>query len=122
MSDSVDSKSHTSSESRGENEIGIGPLLPPGIKLGPYANDDDADDDVIGPSLPTHLKAEADINAGQLLREIGPSMPPHLIKKLSSESNADDDNDNTFGPVLPPGFNKPDKKILGPQLPPGFKK
>ena len=67
--------------------------------------------------------------------EIGPALPPHLAKKLNSsrddedtderdeEEKSDSDEEGSYGPALPPGFqsisteavSKP--RIIGPMRP-----
>lgn len=77
--------------------------------------------------------------------EIGPALPPHLAKKPNKEKteeqqsctstkeektssrqpedNASNDEDESFGPALPPGFQKKKEqvsraRVIGPMRPP----
>jgi len=78
--------------------------------------------------------------------EIGPTLPPHLVKNLTSDvqksGNVNEENENdkrselsqaegngsdedSYGPALPPGFQRKDEsvsrtRVIGPTRPPQF--
>ena len=78
--------------------------------------------------------------------EIGPALPPHLAKNLSPggneksenvseedesdkrpqpEDNEESDDCESYGPALPPGFQRREesvsmKRVIGPMRPPQF--
>jgi len=55
---------------------------------------------------------------------IGPSLPPHLQKKLQKSDEDEAENDQNIGPTLPPHLSKNDNsgQNIGPALPPHLQK
>ncbi|XP_063808904.1 GPALPP motifs-containing protein 1 [Pseudophryne corroboree] len=103
----------------------IGPALPPGFRS---VNDrEEAEDEVAGPVLPPgyHSNHSSD-SSEDSDQEITTSHSHHkesddtTLRKLDMA-----EDDDFFGPALPPGFKKqsdsPGRPVIGPALPPGFR-
>ncbi|KAK3744356.1 hypothetical protein QZH41_016486 [Actinostola sp. cb2023] len=78
----------------------------------------------IGPSLPPHLlkqKREESENSTQdeIKAEIGPGLPPSLSQVKTSKCDFNGDDDDAYGPALPPHLTKAAKSRgpIGPALP-----
>lgn len=108
-------------EKKESEERNIGPALPPWLQNRSQGEDSCkhenlTSDDSIGPTLPPILKNYEDVEKDggdvDVVAAAGPALPPWMRKGKISEAN--DDNEDSFGPSLPPGYRKP---ILGPQLP-----
>lgn len=120
----------------------IGPALPPTLKKG---KDYDSDEDgaIIGPALPPLYKASEssssceDSDQEEVVFKRAKYSSSRNRPSSNSRSAAKDemdikqtykheDDEDFFGPALPPGFQKQDKSpegppLQGPALPPGFK-
>lgn len=117
----------------------IGPALPPTLK-----KDEDSDDDgaIIGPALPPLYKASESSSSCEDSdeEEVVFKRAKYSSSRNRSSSNRSttkdemdikqtykhEDEEDFFGPALPPGFQKRDKSpdgqsLQGPALPPGFK-
>lgn len=75
----------------------------------------------IGPCLPPHLLKKkkdesADAKYIEVKVQIGPSLPPNLT---GNSKDKEDDDDDAYGPALPPHLAKPGKsnRNIGPTFP-----
>lgn len=129
----------------------IGPVLPPHLRKNSGTSDSDQSDqgEDFGPVIPEHLgknpgksfekdskefkakepterKKSQSFSSEQI--SVGPQLPPHLQERLCSdnegENSEESEEDDCYGPALPPGFktNSDHKKertlFPGPALPP----
>lgn len=82
----------------------------------------------IGPSLPPHMLKKGKHSLNEDTVEIGPSLPPHLLNKKqkcepSREEEKQEKNDDIYGPALPPHLASNKRSVtIGPALPPGMTK
>ncbi|XP_040197216.1 GPALPP motifs-containing protein 1-like [Rana temporaria] len=111
----------------------IGPALPPGFCA---ANEEEDKEDVAGPVLPPGYKYNHSSDSSEDSDEETSSSTMHHNRLSTGKDKNDstnrkigkasDDDDDFFGPALPPGFKKrsdsPDRPVIGPALPPGFKR
>ncbi|XP_075708384.1 GPALPP motifs-containing protein 1 [Rhinoderma darwinii] len=106
----------------------IGPALPPGFCGG---NDEEEEGEVAGPVLPPGYKRNKSSGSSEDSDQENSHSPWHCKERIEStqrklETPQDDDNDEDefFGPALPPGFKRPsdspERPVIGPALPPGF--
>ncbi|XP_023651738.1 GPALPP motifs-containing protein 1 [Paramormyrops kingsleyae] len=122
-----------------EDDVLIGPALPPWIKS---RTNDDSDGEVAGPALPPGYKPADDSSSSDnseqeeqvvfkrsrpaVKQEIGDGPTSNKQRKVEeSEKDERDEDEGFFGPALPPGYKKqssPERPVLGPALPPGFLK
>lgn len=118
----------------------IGPALPPTLKKDENSDDDGA---IIGPALPPLYKASESSSSCEDSdeEEVVFKRAKYSSSRNRSSSNSrsttkdemdikqtykHEDEEDFFGPALPPGFQKRDKSpdgqsLQGPALPPGFK-
>lgn len=100
------------SDEESDNENGFsGPALPPGYKRGePSSSSDESDQEVaVKRAKTSHTTADGS------------------TEKMTRTKDQEKDDDDFFGPALPPGFKKqqssPERPpVLGPALPPGFRR
>ncbi|XP_019935704.2 GPALPP motifs-containing protein 1 [Paralichthys olivaceus] len=109
----------------------IGPALPP-MFGGDSDADSDSEDGFAGPALPPGYKrGEPSSSSDESEQEVS-------VKRAKTRHSAEDgparaektktqDDDDFFGPALPPGFKKQQSSperlpVLGPALPPGFRR
>ncbi|XP_018412107.1 PREDICTED: GPALPP motifs-containing protein 1 [Nanorana parkeri] len=113
----------------------IGPALPPGFRS---ANEeDDREEEVAGPVLPPGYKYSHSSDSSEDGEKETSSSHRHNKRQSTGKDRNDsknrkigktseEDEDDFFGPALPPGYKKqsdsPDRPVIGPALPPGFKK
>lgn len=129
----------------------IGPLLPPHLRNNRDSSDSDQSDHetTFGPVLPKRLVENREKNLEKTSKgyneiepekrkksqniafeeiSVGPRLPSHLQKRLCSDKKGENDSDHEdseeddcYGPALPPGYNRnrKEEKILctGPVLP-----
>uniref|UniRef100_A0A8C1WRJ2 GPALPP motifs-containing protein 1 n=1 Tax=Cyprinus carpio TaxID=7962 RepID=A0A8C1WRJ2_CYPCA len=122
------------------NQNTIGPALPP--TMGKSKNDDsDEEGAIIGPAFPPRYKASEssssceDSDQEEVVFKRAkyssssrnrPSSNSRGSVKDEMDIKQEEDDDDFFGPALPPGYQKGDKSpegppLLGHALPPGFK-
>ncbi|XP_044143267.1 GPALPP motifs-containing protein 1 [Bufo gargarizans] len=107
----------------------IGPALPPGFRGGDH-EDEEEEEEVAGPVLPPGYRRHQSSDSSEDSDQETPhghchpkerNEPPQRILETPQ-----DDDDEFFGPALPPGFTRPsdspERLVIGPALPPGFKR
>ncbi|XP_053311458.1 GPALPP motifs-containing protein 1 [Spea bombifrons] len=112
----------------------IGPALPPG-----FLNSEGQEDteEVAGPVLPPGYSCNSSTDSSDDSDQDSTPNPWHdksgpCTSKRSKDSHRKlspsraEEEDDFFGPALPPGFKKhsdsPERPVIGPALPPGFKR
>jgi hypothetical protein len=76
----------------------------------------------IGPCLPPHLlkKGKHTLTESEDTVEIGPSLPPHLSEKKHKQNPELSREKDVYGPALPPQLSKQKKDVpIGATLPEG---
>ncbi|XP_068123861.1 GPALPP motifs-containing protein 1 isoform X1 [Hyperolius riggenbachi] len=110
----------------------IGPALPPGFRS---ASDQEEQEEVAGPVLPPGYKYNQSSESSEDSDQETSSHKKHKRRSAGQDRNeaasrhvgkTPDDDDEFFGPALPPGFKKqsdsPERPVIGPALPPGFRR
>ncbi|XP_071085298.1 GPALPP motifs-containing protein 1-like [Haliotis cracherodii] len=108
-------KQRKTSYSSSDGEDVVGPSLPSHMRKRKHTDSDDerGQNSSIGPALPPHLKIrkETDLKETAI---IGPVLPPHLLKLKRSE-------DVDISPVRGSSNDEEEREDIGPALPPGYK-